>query len=185
MPQHLNGLPRFGLKHLLIVVLAASVGLTAYALIARSKQRAIINDVYGHYEVYQLLRTSTHFEVFRVNKKENNNAIYWAVPEENWIAPCGIPADRITTELRSILTAPQNFVGRFAKDFVFRPTVRLRAASDSDRVDLYFCFRSKEAAIVENGDFVRFMAIDNVSGALNDLLSSLCPTAGDPSTSKE
>jgi hypothetical protein len=184
MSQYLKWLPQFGLKHLLIAVVVASVSLTAYVLISRSKQRAIINDVYGRYEVYQLLRNSPHFELFRVNKKEDNNAIYWAVPEENWIVRCGIPADHITEQLRSILTTPQNFIV-IHKDFVFRPTVRLRAATDSDRVDLYFCFRSKEAAIVRNGALVGFMTIDNVSGALNGLLSSLCPAAGDHSTSKE
>jgi hypothetical protein len=80
-------------------------------------------------------------------------------------------SDRNMNELRAILTQPLNFVVPYAKDFVFSPTVRLRAESSGDSVDVYFCFNSKEAFIVQDGQYVWSFAIDNVSGELQALLS--------------
>jgi hypothetical protein len=162
---------QFTLRHLAIAVLVTSVCLTVYVVWQRSEKRALVERVYKRYEVYQILRTSRHFELFRINKKEPINAAYWQVPDESWISRLGTMSDRRTEELRQVLTATQNFHVPRVMNCVFSPSLRLRAESLGHRLNVYFCFTSDEAFTVQDGKFVGSFSIENVSTELQGLLS--------------
>jgi hypothetical protein len=162
---------QFTLRQLAIAVLVVSACLTGYALYSHSKQQSLIQRIYKRNEVYEILRSSPHFELFRVNKEETGNAIYWHVPNEVWISRLGLMTDRSREGLRRILTTPQNFDVRYVKDFVFRPTIRLRAESNGHPVEVYFDFSENAALIVQDGKLVWTLYIDNVSNKLQELLS--------------
>lgn len=162
---------QFTLRQLAAAVLATAVCLATYVGFQRSERRALVERVYTHYEVYQVLRTSQHFELFRINKKEPINAAYWQVPDEAWISRLGTMSDRRTEGLRQVLTARQNFHVPRVMNCVFRPSLRLRAESLGHRLDVYFCFTSDEAFTVQDGKFVGSFSIENVSTELQGLLS--------------
>lgn len=168
--------PRFGLKQLFAAFVIVAICLMAYLLVAQWKQRVLVVDIYGSYEVYQRLRDSDHFELFRVKSSERIDPAItdWDIPAASATKSCGHIVQRDNRRLHELLGSPQNFNVNFVKDFMFGPTFLLSTANDQHRLDIFFDFEAKMAAIVLFGQCVQWLITDNVAAELEKLLSRTC-----------
>jgi hypothetical protein len=166
---------RFSLRRLLaIVVVVAAVGAIYVAIVGPSP----IPRLFGGLENMAIVREATRVEAYRVVPPDGTEPMIDDISPLDYkvvAGPMTVPAE-MATEMSKALLSPETYGWDYVKA-CGRPVygVKLSFFQETERVDIYFCFKCLTLAVVRDDQVFGGEDFDNAEQAFVKAVKALFP----------